>query len=88
MWTNEVSSERLAQIFHHYHRALNPSPTTAESPFHGIEGRSSWTEIPQREKNRLVATARLVLLELRSNEPEEQLPRQYFAKPGEAEWGC
>jgi hypothetical protein len=45
-------------------------------------------QVPQQEKSRLVAAARLALLDLASMERERKNPRRYFAKPGEAEWGC
>jgi hypothetical protein len=35
-----------------------------------------------------VAAARLALLELESMTTEPKKSRQYFAQPGEAEWGC
>jgi hypothetical protein len=39
----------------------------------------SWSE---------VAAARLALLELESLTSDRAKSRQYFAQPGEAEWGC
>lgn len=36
----------------------------------------------------MTAAARLALLELESLDSERQNRRCYFAKPGEAEWGC
>ena len=36
----------------------------------------------------MVAAARLVLLDLRSGNNEMHEREPYFAKPGEAEWGC
>jgi hypothetical protein len=83
MWVNEVAPERLAELFHHYHQALMP-----ETSGEGSEGSGSWKEILQREKNRLVAAARLALLELDSMSNDRVKSRQYFAQPGEAEWGC
>lgn len=88
MWVNEVAPERLAEIFHHYHQALTP-----EISGKGSEGRGTWKEIPQPEKNRMVAAARLALLELeamdlQSMNRNHSKSRQYFAQPGEAEWGC
>jgi len=44
--------------------------------------------VPQQEKNRLVAAARLALMDLASTAKEREDSRRYFAKPGEAEWGC
>jgi hypothetical protein len=82
MWINEVAPERLAELFHHYHQALVP-----ETSGNGSEGRGSWREIPQPEKSRLVSAARLALLELQSMTRKGE-KREYFARPGEAEWGC
>lgn len=45
-------------------------------------------EVPQQEKSRLIAAARLALLELGVTSREGEDSRRYFAKPGEAEWGC
>ena len=83
MWIEEVAPERLAELFHHYHQALTP-----EASGKGSENGSSWKEMPQPEKSRLVAAARLALLELESMKNESAKSRQYFAQPGEAEWGC
>lgn len=81
MWINEVAPERLAELFHHYHQALLP-----ENSGKGSEG--GWTEVPQQEKSRMVTAARLALLELESMTSDGSKSRQYFAEPGEAEWGC
>jgi hypothetical protein len=83
MWINEIAPERLAELFHHYHQALTP-----EIRGKGSEGRGDWKEVPQQEKSRLVAAVRLALLELDSSAGERAKSRQYFAQPGEAEWGC
>lgn len=83
MWIHEVAPERLAELFHHYHQALMP-----EISGKGTEGRGGWKEVPQKEKSRLVAAARLALLELETTTNERPEARQYFAQPGEAEWGC
>ncbi len=83
MWIHEVAPERLAEIFHHYQQALMP-----EVAGKGSEGRGTWKEVPQKEKSRLVAAARLALLELESMVNDHAPARQYFAQPGEAEWGC
>ena len=83
MWIHEVAPERLAELFHHYHQAL-----TSELSGKGSENGGSWKEIPQTEKSRLVAAARLALLELGSANNDHPRSRQYFAQPGEAEWGC
>jgi hypothetical protein len=83
MWIHEVAPERLAELFHHYHQALTPEPSGKRG-----EERGSWREVPQQEKSRLVAAARLALLELESMTSDRAKSRQYFAQPGEAEWGC
>jgi hypothetical protein len=79
----EVTPEQLAELFHHYHQPLAPNFGCASNS--NPEG---WERVPQQEKNRLVAAARLALLELTSTAQSEQDSKRYFAKPGEAEWGC
>jgi hypothetical protein len=74
MSIEEVPAERLAELFHHYHQALGSN--------------ESWEEMPQQEKRRLIAATRLALVELASTARERTDSRPYFAKPGEAEWGC
>ncbi len=83
MWVNKVAPERLAELFHHYHQALMP-----EIAGKGSEGRAGWKEASPQEKSRMVAAARLALLELESITHDPAKSRQYFAQPGEAEWGC
>ena len=83
MWVNEVAPERLAELFHHYQQALAPDVTGK-----GSEGHDSWKEVSPQAKSRLVSAARLALLELQSMTSERAKSRQYFAQPGEAEWGC
>jgi len=83
MSIQEVSAEQLAELFHHYHGALAPdfgaaSETKAEA----------WEQISQPEKNRLVGAARLALLELAATERDHAGASRYYAKPGQAEWGC
>jgi hypothetical protein len=77
----DVSAEQLAKLFHHYQEALAHDCESS-----GKE--SSWDRTPQNERKKLVAAARLALLELAA-EPEQPTPqRKYFAIPGEADWGC
>ena len=83
MWIREVAPERLAELFHHYHQALTAEPSRNQS-----KASNSWNEVPTQEKNRLVAAARLALLELDSAKNKAMNARPYFAQPGEAEWGC
>jgi hypothetical protein len=81
MSIQEVSAEQLAELLHHYHQALGPDFSCESKP-----DAEAWEQVPQTEKKRLVAAARLVLLELTAREVEDS--RRYFAKPGQAEWGC
>jgi hypothetical protein len=76
MSIQEVVPEQLAELFHHYHQALAP------------ERCETWDDVPAPERHRLVAAARLALLELATAATQHEQARRYFAKPGEAEWGC
>jgi hypothetical protein len=79
-----VSAEELAKVFHHYREAL-------ANDFHGCAKQKadySWEEAPQDERKLMVAAARLTLLELAENCSNGEPDRKYFAKPGEADWGC
>ena len=83
MSLQEVLPEQLAELFHHYHQALGPDfscDSNAES--------ETWEQVPAQEKNRMIAAARLALLELGASDRQREDSRRYFAKPGEAEWGC
>jgi hypothetical protein len=80
----DVSAEQLAKVFHHYREALGRDCEGHE----GKEDVPSWDRTPQSERKLMVAAARLALLEL-ANTPGRPVPvRKYYAKPGEAEWGC
>ena len=83
MSIHEVSAERFAQLFHHYHQALAPESRPSCKP-----PCETWDDVPAPEKNRLVAAARLALLELATIARQHEETRLYFAKAGEAEWGC
>jgi hypothetical protein len=83
MSIQEVSAEQLAELLHHYHQAIGPDFGCASKP-----NAEAWEQIPQQERSRLVAATRLALLELASTSTEQEDSRRYFAKPGEAEWGC
>jgi hypothetical protein len=83
MTIQEVSPERFAQLFHHYHQALADESGRAAT----LRTRDSWANVPPSEKSRMVAAARLALLEVELV-PGERQSRRYFAKHGEAEWGC
>jgi len=80
----EVSAEELAKLFHHYQEALAQDFNCEPSP----EAAASWDETPQNQRKRMIAAARLALLELASTAQERKADRNYFAKPGEADWGC
>jgi hypothetical protein len=84
----DVSAEQLAELFHHYHQALGQDFGCS-----GKRIRATWQEVSQQEKSRMVAAARLTLLELDSThsgptDSERANSRKYFAPAGEAEWGC
>ena len=83
MSIQEVPAKQLAELFHHYQQALGPDfgCTTQSAP-------ESWDQVTPQEKSRMVAAARLAMLEVASTTPEVVEARRYFAKPGEAEWGC
>jgi hypothetical protein len=83
MSIQEVSPEQFAQLFHHYHEALAADVGCANGSHP-----DSWSEVPAGERRRMVTAARLALLELASSTDEENGRRRYFAKPGQAEWGC
>jgi hypothetical protein len=82
MAIQEVAPEQLAELFHHYYQALAPDFPCASKPS------ETWDHVPTREKSRLIAAARLALLELTATAREHEDSRRYFAKPGDAEWGC
>jgi hypothetical protein len=81
----DVNAEQLAKLFHNYREALAHDCASNE---HDRGEASSWDCTPQNERKLMVAAARLALLEL-STTPEPPSPgRKYYAKPGEADWGC
>ncbi len=82
MWSiQDVSPEQLAKLFYHYREAL-----AGDFGCHKGDG-LAWDRAPQHERKLMVAAARLALLEL-ATEPVQAGVRPYFAKPGEADWGC
>ena len=83
MSIQEVSAEQLAELFYHYHQAFQSGPDCASPPT-----TEEWEQLSRPEKDRLIAAARLTLVELISTAKEPEDPRRYFAKPGKAEWGC
>lgn len=82
MSIQEASAEQLAELFYHF-QTLAPDFALSQQ-----STPNSWDELSEDEKKRAVAAARLALLELRSTTTELEDSKRYFAKPGEAEWGC
>lgn len=80
----DVSAERLAKVFHHYREALAHDGKRCENE----EEFSPWEQTPPTERKLMLAAARLALLELAETPAEPAHDRKYYAKPGEAEWGC
>jgi hypothetical protein len=78
MSTQEVFVQQFARLFQHYSEALSPEAEKENA---------TWSSVPSEERDRLVAAARLAILELDANSQMED-SRRYFAKPGEAVWGC
>lgn len=83
MSIQEVSAEQFAELFHHYHHALS-----TDFACQSDDGQKCWNDLPVEERNRMTAAARLALHELESLQGERHNHTRYFAKPGEAEWGC
>ncbi len=79
MSTQEVFVQQFARLFHHYREALSPEAEQEST----LDSSAS-----NQDRNRLVAAARLAILELETNARMHEDSRRYFAKPGEAEWGC
>jgi hypothetical protein len=84
MSIEELSPEELARVFFHYLEALGPDFGGPNQQPH------SWNETSQREQKRMIAAARLALLEIQSAERsrEDEDRRRYYPQPGSADWGC
>jgi len=79
----DVNAEELARLFHHYQTAL-----TQDFKLPADQASASWDRASHSDRKLMVTAARLALLELaRSTEPSNP-ERKYYAKPGEADWGC
>lgn len=79
-----VSPEELVKLFQHYQEAL-----ASDFDFKpGQAAAASWEQTPPNERKLRIAAARLALLELASTTSEDRSNHEYYAKPGEAEWGC
>jgi len=79
----DVNAEQLARLFHHYRAAL-----AHDCENHNGQSASSWEHASQNERKLMVAAARLALLELATTPAPSTANRKYYAKPGEADWGC
>jgi hypothetical protein len=77
----DVTPEQLARLIYHYQEALTHDAGTEPTPAH------SWDDASQQDRKRMVAAARLTLIEL-STTPVINRRRPYYAQPGEADWGC
>ena len=78
MSTQEVFVQQFARLFQHYSEALS---------LQAKQENATWYSMPPEERDRMVAAARLAIIELDANSQMED-SRRYFAKPGETEWGC
>jgi len=86
MSIKEVTAENLASLFFHYQTALAPDfgCTTGESP--------DWETVPTNERQRMIAAARLTLLDLSNGESPKpsgqgRSRKDYIGEEGR-EWGC
>ena len=77
MSTEEVFVQQVARLFHQYREVLSLESKQRDA---------SKSLGPVEERNQLVAAARLAILEL--EKPARDNSHDYFANPGEAEWGC
>ena len=84
MSIQDVSAETLAKLFHHYREVLAHDFDCN----HDQQKTSSWDRTPSNERKLMVAAARLALEELAATSSPDHPSRKYFAKPGEADWGC
>jgi len=83
MAAQEMSVEQLARLFHRFREAL---ALATES--HLDSGQNSWRAAAAEELNRMEEEAHLALRKLGYDSQTEVDARRYYAKPGEAEWGC
>lgn len=79
MSNQEQFVQQFTRLFEHYTHALTSDP--------GGETKSKASTAAGND-HQLVAAARLAIFELETNAKMERNARKYFAKPGEAEWGC
>ena len=75
MSNQEIFVQQFARLFHHYREALSPAAQQESA-------------LLKSDHNLKVAAARSAILELETMALVQDDRRRYFAKPGEAEWGC
>ena len=73
--------EQFAKLFVHYQQAM--TSTDVDVVF---DGTLDSPDVPSAERERVVAAARLALMELEADDREKS--RRWYARPGQAEWGC
>ena len=83
MSTEEVFVQQFAKLFVHYRGALTLNCDSKTG-----SARVDWNEVPRAERDRMVAAARLALMEIEDSAAGDTDRSRHFAKPGEAEWGC
>ena len=81
MSTQDVFVEQFAKLFVHYQHAITSTDAEVVS-----EDALDLPDAPSAERERVVAAARLALMELEADDRNDS--RRWFARPGEAEWGC
>jgi len=88
MSIKEVTAESLASLFFHYQSALAPDFGCASS------ASTEWQEMPTNERQRMIAAARLTLLDLADagvtkSDPQSAASgkQDYIGEEGR-EWGC
>jgi len=74
MSSQEIFVQQFARLFHRYREALSPEAEQESASLNS-------------DHNRLVAATRSAILDLETKALLDD-GRRYFAKPGEAEWGC
>jgi hypothetical protein len=82
----DIPAERLARLLHHYQQVLNNQFHESESHVTAVDEALSRWKPSEPEQRLLVTAAQLSLLELESTQDLNE--KSYYAKPGEAEWGC
>ena len=83
MSAQEMSVEQLARLFRQYRKALDAATES------GLDsGQNSWRAVAIEQLNRMEAEAQQALLQVKARTGAADEARRYYAKPGEAEWGC